>query len=386
MDQYKEIVGKSSLKDLLNKAYSTIGNSKIKIVLGNPSCDQDSFIGSHILAAMLGRIPVVNLCRDIFQCKHDLVKVCEIMGIKPENLVFLVKEGGIYSLRYKEKTYKVKEKEISACLIDFNLPDKDLLSDNFTVDRIIDHHPVIEYKEKVHSKVTGMEIELSAGSCSSLIYRFISNKFKKELEEKKETPFYSFLLLLTIPIMTDTSLLESRVHDVDKNGVNSLLSVASIPFDKAAAVHKELHKLKKCEDRIETRLILQMDYKSFDFPAEFSGKTFGISSVKYPYDDWVKRDGNEKWKSAVKEFSAKKGHEFFLINCKTKGKREFYIHNPPSDDFIKNGIYQGAPIQKRNVLNDSEIVVYNVDCTNSRKIIAPIIFKYLSDSKASSKE
>ncbi|KAH9386225.1 exopolyphosphatase [Nematocida major] len=380
MDKYKKIVGESKLKELLNTAYSRIEQPSIEVVMGNPSCDQDSFIGSHILAAVMGRVPVVNLCREIFECKHDLVKVCDIMGVSMDELVFLAKQGSAWFLQRGSKKYALAEKKITALLIDFNLPDKDLLlSEGFSIDRIIDHHPILEFSQKVHSKAAGMDIELCAGSCCSLIYRFVCSQFAKTLEEKKATKEYNFLLLLSIPIMTDTSGLESRVHDVDVNGVRSSLGAAGASMQDAQEVLASLSKLKKCEDKIKTELILQMDYKPFDYPANHPGKSFGISSVKYAYDDWVQRDGKEEWKRKVKEFVQGKGHEFFIINCKVKGVRELYVYNAPGSGLIEKGIYEGKPVSKRSVAGDSEIVVYNVSPTISRKIVAPMIYKYLSE-------
>ncbi|KAI5191319.1 exopolyphosphatase [Nematocida minor] len=377
MDKYTKIVGKSNLKTLLNSAYSHIAEGKIEVVMGNPSCDQDSFIGSHILAAMEGRIPVVNLSKEIFKCKKDLVTVCGMMGIDPEQLVYLVKENNEWILQHGAKKYPLKDKTVVATIIDFNLPDAELLLlENFSVDRVIDHHPILEFNE-MHSKVEGMTIELNAGSCCSLIYRHINSKYAKLLEEKKQTPEYNFLLLLTIPIMTDTSGLEKRVHNVDIHGVHSLLESVNLTMDDSQSVLADLKKFKKCESEIATELILQMDYKSFNYPAKYGNKTFGISSAKYAYEDWVQRDGSAAWKQKIKEFVEKNGHEFFLLNVKVNNVREFYVYNLPSMEFIEKGIYQGKPVEKREINGDKDIVVYKVDNAISRKIVAPMIYKYL---------
>lgn len=377
MEKYKEIVQKSSLATILRTLYKKIGDKKIEIAMGNPSCDQDSFIGSHILGAMEGRIPVVNLPREIFECKKDLMKICEMIGIKTDELVFLVKENNEWLLKHGTESYKVKDKTITAEIIDFNLPDAELLLlDGFTVDRVIDHHPILEFAE-MHSKVKALSIELHAGSCCSLIYKYIEEKYSKVLEEKKGTGEYNFLLLLSIPIMTDTKGLQKRVHTVDKHGVHSLLAMAGVSTKESESVLTEIKKYKKCEEDIATEIILQMDYKSFNYPAKYSGKTFGISSSKYRYEDWIKRDGKEEWKRKINEFTQKKNHEFFIINVKVDGKREIYIHNPPSTEFIEKGIYEGKPVEKREIDGDKDIVVYKIDTAISRKIIAPMIYNYL---------
>ncbi|KAI5135183.1 uncharacterized protein NESG_01012 [Nematocida ausubeli] len=382
METYKEIIKTTKLRELFDKSYAHLESSSIEIVLGNPSCDQDSFIGSHILAVMLGRVPVVNLSKEIFKCKQDLVKICDIMGVSVDELVFLVKNNDAWVLKRGDKEYPVSKINIKAFLIDFNLPDQDLLlSDAFTVDHIIDHHALLEFNSKVHSQLTGMNIQLHAGSCCSIIYRYIRHVCSKTLEEKTGSPDYKFLLLMSIPIMTDTNCLQKRTHDIDREGVDISLGISDVLFETAKTVMEELKTLKKCEPSVPTNMIVQMDYKSFDFPKQYGKKTFGISSVKYAYDEWVARDGAEKWKQSIKEFVEMKKHEFYIINCKVHNKREFYIYNPPSTDFIEKGIYEGKPVNKRAVLNDNEITVYTVDTAISRKIIAPMLFKYLEQHK-----
>ncbi|EIJ89736.1 exopolyphosphatase [Nematocida parisii] len=383
MDSYKTIVANSKFSEMITTAYSNLENQSIDIVLGNPSCDQDSFLGSHILAVMLGRIPVVNMQREIFECKHDLMKLCDILGIEIQNLVFLVYEENQWFLKRGDVRYRLSEKNVKAHLVDFNLPETSLIEcKTFRVDRIIDHHQLIKYNKHVHSQTDGMEIELKAGSCCSLILRRINHLFADVLKEKKDTHDYDFLLLLSVPILTDTACLVRKQHDVDINGVNSALSIANVEFKTAESVMSDLKHLKHCEDKIPTKMILRMDYKSFDYPEKYGEKTYGISSVKYPYKKWIERDGPAVWKEEIKKFVEEKKHEIFIINCKHHNDRYLYVYCPSNmKDMIKTALFAGGTVESKTILNDEEIVIYQVDLATSRKIIAPAVFKYLDARK-----
>jgi len=376
IEKYREILRAAKAKENLERIYRSFSQlDRMSIVLGNPSCDQDSFIGSHVLGLLEEKVPVVNLSRAIFSCKKDLLEILEMMGVACEDLVFLEKEArGWVLIRGREKI-RVQDKKISATIVDHNVPEKEILENkNFSVEKIIDHHPILKMCD-MYTCVSAMCIELAAGSCCSLIYREIKTKLEEKLRTDPEK--CKVLLLLTIPILTDTSCLTRRTHTVDRKGVEELLKMAGVSMEEAEEMHRHLKKKKKCEDQIPSDMILQMDYKSFEYPPSHKGKTFGISSVKYPYDDWIKRDGKAKFLEAVGKFVQERSHEFFLINCKSKGVREFFVYRPPANDFVQTVLYSGKSPSQREVLGEKEIKVYRTDASLSRKIVAPHIYAYL---------
>lgn len=349
--------------------------AKLRLVMGNPSCDQDSFIGAHVLGVVRNRVPVVNLSRTIFACKKDLVEIVQLAGLTVEDLVFLEQQGEDWCLIHRDGVLKVQDKPLYVSIVDHNLPAKSLLAcPTFTVDQIIDHHPMLELNP-MYSKVKAMTINLNAGSCCSLIYQDIKDHLGQRLEEHPEE--YRFLVLLTIPILTDTSLLTSRTHGVDKAAVEHLLQLAGLTADDAKQLHQHLKKRKKCEAEIPCEYILQMDYKGFEYPAVAPGKTYGISSIKYPYDEWVQRDGKDRVLATIDAFMKEHQHEFFLVNCKANGIREMLVHRPPGADFAQQVFYDGQPVEQRALGNDPAFTLYRVDPLLSRKLVAPKILNYL---------
>lgn len=379
--KYEQLLSTCGLKERLaeiNKQAS--GKNEIEVVLGNPSCDQDSFIGSHVLAAALGRVPVVNMRREIFECKKDLIAVLEMVGMCPDDLVFLEKDQEGWVLATPQNRAPLKEKKLTLFLVDHNLPPKELLeTGSVHVDRIIDHHPMLEVNS-VYKKVHSMKIELDAGSCCSLIFDTLKNLMREQIEADPE--MYKYLVLLTIPVLTDTSMLRDRTHEVDVRTVQELLELSGLEMEETKKMHHFLKKRKRCEAEVPTHLILQMDYKGFDFPSSGKGKTFGICSVKYSFDEWVKRDGKDHFLKEVEAFRQKKGHEFLLLNCKSHGKREFYLTTPPpAEDFVQKVLFENKQVEKREVEGDGpSITVFPAKSSLSRKIVVPKIYLYLEDN------
>ncbi|OAG31360.1 exopolyphosphatase [Nematocida displodere] len=374
--QFKEVLAKSSFSQKLKSIYVTkLEEKSVSIVMGNPSCDQDSFIGSHVLGVVLNRVPVVNMSKKIFSCKKDLLKVLEVMDVSVEDLVFLEKHPEGWVFVRGGKTIKFSEKEITATLIDHNFPCTELLTQkNFTVDHIIDHHPILEASD-MYNNVSGLCIDLNAGSCCSLIYNYIKTFLGSDMVDLSIE--FGYLVLLIIPVVTDTSFLSKRTHKVDTIAVNELLEMTNIPKSSAEALYASLKKAKQCEDNIESDLILQMDYKAFDYPPSGKGKTFGMSSVKYGLDAWVQRDGKEKFLKTLQHFVEEKKHQFFLINSKTKGVREFFLFGNPGANFPSVTMYDGGAVNSRQINGDPELTVYSTDPLLSRKLIAPKIYQYL---------
>ncbi|KAI5184417.1 exopolyphosphatase [Nematocida homosporus] len=343
------------------------------VVMGNESCDQDSFVGAHILGVVEERVPVVNLQREIFQHKRDLMVLAEMMGLGLDDLVFLEKRESGWVLVCGQMCVRVADVQVSATIIDHNLPNKELLAmKGFRVDRVIDHHPILEMNA-MYTQLDKLQIELKAGSCCSLIYKEIKSRHGQEIVSKPGE--YRFLVLLSLPVLTDTSELSDRTHDVDRCAVKELVELGGVTREDVNALYHLLKKEKRNIDGAPTAVILQMDFKTFEFPPNCAGKVFGISSAKYPFDNWVAREG-DKFLPEIKKFATARHHEFFLINNHNNGVRELFLLGNPGPDFVQEVMFAGGPVNQREVAPG--VVVYTVEGTLSRKLIAPRIYTYLS--------
>lgn len=147
----------SSLSTLVTKAPSL--STPLIVVIGNVACDLDSGVSSLVLASHLAKsqefpvLPVMNILKQDFPLKTELVYVLEKEGIKEDNLVF----------RDSLDLHSIKD--LRLILVDHNiLSDEDKDLDDMVVE-VIDHH----VKETGHKNAT---IEM-VGSCSSLILRKI---------------------------------------------------------------------------------------------------------------------------------------------------------------------------------------------------------------------
>ncbi|KAI5171375.1 exopolyphosphatase [Nematocida sp. LUAm3] len=379
---YGKIIGKSGFSGEFKRIQEEEWRKKKVLgVLGNPSCDQDSFIGSHVFGVIERRVSIVNMSRRIFECKKDLILIMRMVGLKIEDLVFL--DGN--ELIKGEKKRKIEEIDLTITLIDHNLPEKLLSFKNLYIDRIIDHHPILEMKS-FYGKLQSLNIDLSAGSCSSLVYRDILNR--RDISDKDK---FSYLLLLSIPIITDTSFLTNRTDIMDKKAVETLLSAYGVSSEEAHSLHKLLKNEKKCEKSIPMDLILLMDYKAFEYPpesnpsgnSEIKNKAFGISSVGYSFDEWIERD-KESFLKEVEELRRNKRLSFFLINSKTKGRREFFLlpgelSSSLTEEFVKKVLFPNASVKKRELPHG--VLVYATDTKLSRKLVAPRIYEFLHETR-----
>ncbi|KAI5180320.1 exopolyphosphatase [Nematocida sp. AWRm80] len=384
MNKYKSILSKYNLKDKLNRIYSKeIEKSEIVSVLGNPSCDQDSFIGSLVYGLVMDRLQVMVISKRVVSQKKDIMGVIEICGLSIEDIVFLEYEGDkAYLVRGSTKT-DLKDRVLSCTLVDHNLPEVRVFSSKFfKLERVIDHHPILEY-HPFYSHVTGLLIELNAGSCCSLLYKEIKSVVEHKIDE------YAYIFILSIAIATDTSLLTNRTHDVDRIAVGDLLKIASLTPTDLEEAHKEFKKRKRCESEVDTDVILMLDYKQYSYPKSNpeEKRMFGISSVKWKFDEWLARDKKDKFLSEIEKYIKKQKIEFLIIGSSCDKLREYTVFNAPgtsatgSDLPEKAFLHEETQPKPRHPLNIAEITIYTTATSLSRKLLAPKVYTYLKDQK-----
>jgi len=110
---------------------------KLRIVMGNTSCDVDSAVGAIVLAyyyqQKLGQqwVPVINARREDFYCNLEIVKHFDNTGISQDQLYF-----------YDEFRAQFPDPESisEVALIDHNELDIDQNDMGSKVTRVVDHH------------------------------------------------------------------------------------------------------------------------------------------------------------------------------------------------------------------------------------------------------
>ncbi|KAH9385630.1 uncharacterized protein NEMAJ01_0526 [Nematocida major] len=365
------------LKERLNEIYAQERRSKpTRIVLGNTSCDQDSFLGAHVLGVVEGRIPVVNMPREVFSHKLDLCFMVSLMGLELDDLVFLEEsEDGPVLVRGRQ-SISIRESPVSAFLVDFSNPEKELLACSaFSVERIIDHRQVLE-GSRVILHVQEMWIDLHAGSCCSLIFHYIQTYYRDEL--KLNPGHFKFLFLLSMAILTDTSFLTERIHKLDVLALDRILAFTGISIEETKLVHAVVSQKQHCERAASTDIILQMCHKRHEYP-DGSGRLFGVSLVKYGYDEWVARDTPKEFLKKMQEFTCRKGYEFLIVNSIENEVREFFVFSPPAKDFAQKVLYGDSEERKREVGGHPELPVYRTSTFFVGKMVIPKILRYLKN-------
>ena len=95
------------------------GNDKLRIVMGNTSCDMDSVVGALTLACYYSKktgelfVPVINCKKDEFYCRLEIAMHMDDCQISRENLFFYDTFRELYSA----------EKVTEVVLVDHNILD-----------------------------------------------------------------------------------------------------------------------------------------------------------------------------------------------------------------------------------------------------------------------
>ncbi|KAG0441311.1 putative exopolyphosphatase [Dictyocoela muelleri] len=94
----------SEIKNFLTKNKQKIHSNKIKITIGNESCDLDSFVSSLIAAYCENNIHVVNMNKKTFISKGELMLLLNMFKIDIDDLIFFETEPVPINFRDLQKT------------------------------------------------------------------------------------------------------------------------------------------------------------------------------------------------------------------------------------------------------------------------------------------
>lgn len=346
-----------------------ITHSEIQICLGNEGCDLDSFLGSLALAYSQNVIHIVNMRKNVFEAKGELILSCKILKININDLIFLerpmgnfnsrVRRAGTYFLCDNEKI-ALEGKKVELFITDHNKPVSEL--SHCEISMIIDHHS-LEKKDLTNTK--RIYIDSNVGSAATLVSKYM-NKIEKRI---------AYLLL--IPIIIDTKFLKIRTSFFDKEEFKKLKKIVGIKKKDLKKTRKLLKKARRNDYLQKTEIILQKDLKVY----EHSHYRFGNSTIKYNFEEWIDREskkvsGIEKNKLGlilqmkIEEFVKDCAFDFYFINCKLNKIRHLFVINFPNlRKFKKEFRFQE--------LQYKGFVYFKVPVELSRKILMPMVIESL---------
>lgn len=373
-------------KDFFNLNKEKIKNQDITICIGNEACDVDSFISSLITAIHEQVIHVICMSREVFMSKGDVGFVLKYFNIDPDDLIYLEKPIGNFSLEarkvgtkfniYKSvnnknvlvDSYKLIDKNIKLIIVDHNEPIIEL--NDCQMDLIIDHHAL----SKDSIKARRIYIDLDVGSCSTLISKYIGHSLINNTANKHKAfeskDFVSCVAkLLLVPIILDTSNFTRRASHFDIGEFEKLLHAANTTRHELKKIRKGIRKNRLNDMNLPNDIIMQKDFKIY----HHRGLTFGCATVKYPVEDWIDREGKgknagEHLETYFNNFRRNFGLDFLFINRKKRDKRYLIINNCTFEKILvqendfKEVSYKG-------------LIYYSINVALSRKIMMPIVQK-----------
>lgn len=365
-------------KRFLDECKLRIKQSEVTICLGSEACDPDSFVCSLILSIHENVIPVVNMTRKVFESKGDLQYLCSIFNISNDDLIFLERPKGSFSLqarilgscfRVEDESYKLEGKKIKLMLVDHHRPVEEL--QHLEIDMIIDHHLLSEASLKARR----IYIDIDAGSCCTLLSKFVGHSLMTRKHSKNaffndKSQCRNVAKMLSIPILLDTNRFKKVTSHFDRGEFRKLIKIAGVEKKDIKKIVKRIKKVRLNDSKLDNETILLKDFKKF----HKDDVVFGYSTVKYRYEDWIDREtkGSDKKNSGIlfetelNEFRRDYGLDFLLVNRKKKDERFLIMVNCPFEKKLATS--QGfEPMEYKGVK------FYSVSPEKTRKILAPII-------------
>ena len=381
------LVLKESLATFFAKNKKKITSQKITICLGNEGCDLDSFISSLIVSYTEDHIFVVNMRKDVFISKGDLMFVCDKFGICVNDLIFLEKPQGIFSSEAKKigtyflvdnEKYFINDKEVTIIITDHNEPIEELR--DCELEMIIDHHIITNNI----SSAKRIYIDIDVGSATTLVSKYLAHDlskklhcFVKKIKKNRSILCAQIASLLIIPILLDTNFLKKRVGAFDILEYRKLKKISCLKKKELKQTYKSIKKARYNDHLFDTSIILQKDLKTYN-SADY---IFGMSVIKYKFEDWIDREtkditGLEKDKEGIallcklQAFKEKMGLDFYFVSTKIKGVRTIIILDFP---FLKNLMNE----MKMHKIEYKGLIYFKIDIKFTRKIFIPKIIDML---------
>ncbi|KAG0418670.1 hypothetical protein EQH57_0697 [Dictyocoela roeselum] len=428
----------NEIKNFLTKNKIRIHSKQVKITIGNESCDIDSFISSLIVAYSENTIHVVNMNRDVFESKGELMLVLGMFKIDIDDLIFFERfsyNGDHYDKKIECGLNRIDSIEARGCtqnndeleikmycshfrcgneiirfygkrillfLTDHNNPIPEL--EMFKIDLIIDHHKIDKNIENVR-RVYIDEVGSATSLVSKLCYEKIIKKYKKKLKINMEIEnrqnwkrdedlsldsavevsntmkqfIRSMSTFILIPIIIDTHNLKINTSFIDKYEYKKLKRAAHLKNKDLKKLKFILKKSRLNDENQSTITILKKDFKADQVEMQGRVVRFGSSTVKYDFKEWVNREINKNKEA--------KGSGNILLGQIDSFRKEKHLDFLFVSHKFKNNRYIIAincpfivKLKKKfgfKDLNYKDLVYYKIPADMSRKVCFPIFRNFI---------
>lgn len=328
------------MQQLRKVIFSQTSHRQVTVVLGNPSCDLDSFISAFVLSYFYNArpniskhhkapiyVPVLNLpfveITDLWRLRPEFGVAIRgaFDGLTPQSEVNLSKENEekdqrreqslleqvitIHELvnnkktlpllrnaftpsdEYKDESESESDQKLDVILVDHNAPAVENITVQDTKKRLqvvgcVDHHVEEDYVPK---QAEPRIITMGIGSCMSLVAAHLRdlNLWTAMKEEKEKPGFQQISRLAMTPILIDTWNLQApgdRVSRLDRDQVAFLEPQTGTGFKRDDLFQQVQTAKTESLNLLRMQEIFAHDYKSYVVDVDSIGEmVIGIDSV-----------------------------------------------------------------------------------------------------------
>ncbi len=363
---------------------------KSTFILGNISCDLDSFLSSILLSLSKNILnnnnnnfhyyfPLINCKREELKYRFDIDYLIKRFGINTKNMLF-IDDKIINNL--------LNKKNFNLILVDhnnFDISQKNLFK-KWKISEIYDHHK----DEKLNIK--NKNIIYPLGSCTTLILNkfFLPNPFLLN---------YIHPLLSISAILTDTENFNKEIYnkrwvDLDKNVYDFILNNSKLNYNfDEKFINKfylDLYKEKYSKEKnlnLGINGMLFKDKKNYKWNKNILA---GISTIQIKFETMVKKFGLKNIINEINKICKKENNNIYIIcyndklnNNKCKSFILFnYNLNQINFNILINDlkkILNNKCLKIENISNNQ--IKFYVDNSISRKHFEPIIKNLFNNNK-----
>ena len=355
-------------------------------VLGNVSCDLDSFLSSYLLSVAnnFGKeetsqiyIPIINCPRKELKYRFDIEYIAKRFNVDIENMIYIDDDFFKRQIRKKNKTKFI--------LVDHNKPD-------ITQRKIINESNIIGIYD--HHKDEGLNIEEKTiiyplGSCSSLILKkFYENNFYLF---NFVHPLFAVSAMLNDTENFDKNLYNKKWTTFDKNIFDLIIYKNPNYNFTQKYINDFFEKINNEKSNVNKNLslgidgLLRKDKKNFVWSKNFKA---GWSCLEIHLDSVIKKFGKKKLFEKIDEKCLNEGHNIYLINYNDKfldikaKSIIIYNYNLPKEKFqLLNKNFETMITKicyKVEEQYDDDYIKYILNFSISRKHFEPIMRKYFN--------
>ena len=311
-------------------------NLKKYLILGNVTCDLDSFISTFLLSiaknfSFIPRnrlyIPILNCERGDLKYRFDIDYLTKLYKLNKQNM-FYINDPNIKNL--------LKKNDNKIILVDHNKLDieqKELIKNqNNKIVSIYDHHKDSDNKNNPN---VIKHIYYPLGSCSTLILNkfFLGNPFLFNYIN----PLLSISAILMDTENFNKKLFNKKWNQLDKFVFNEILYENKIKppyFKRDLLINKYNKKIKKEKNDISKNYrlglngILKKDLKNFIWKSGIKAKW---STIQISFNDLLNKFGYKNLINEMNKVCKSKHYDLYIINTSVKYKgssaKKFMIYN-----------------------------------------------------------